>query len=168
MWYETKPARGKKMGQAFRLQGWPLELGHHPQRHHPLGSLSKEKEASLLNLIYLYKKASSRELLRSSPGGIFTSYLDWPCLIKKMRAATLLSLCPTPKALKKIRGNLPSEKSYHGSCYLYWQSLLSSGVRSPDNSIDSVQRKGSCPSITSLIPPGPGQSAWVLLFIHEP
>jgi len=51
----------------------------------------------------------------------------------------------SPKHWKKIRGNLPSEKSYPGSLYLYWQSLLSSGVRSPRNSIDSVQRKGSCP-----------------------
>ncbi|KAM7249875.1 hypothetical protein ACFE04_019654 [Oxalis oulophora] len=77
---------------------------------------------------------------------------DFISIDGKKRSSFLL--CPIPKALKKIRGNLPSEKSYHGSLDLYWQSLLSSGVRSPINSIDSVQRKGSCPSITSFIPPG--------------
>jgi len=48
-----------------------------------------------------------------------------------------------PKHWKKIRGNSPSEKSSPGSWYLYWQSLFRSGVRSPRNSIDSVQRKVS-------------------------
>lgn len=65
-----------------------------------------------------------------------------------MKAELLLVVLDPQSIEKRIRGNSPSEKSYPGSFYLYWQSLLrSGGARSPRNSIDSLPRKERVPAL---------------------
>ena len=65
----------------------------------------------------LFESNSFSKLVRSSPGGIFTSYLDWPCLIKKMRAATLLNLIYLYKKASSLEG-------LSAPLLIFWLSLL--------------------------------------------
>ncbi len=102
-------------------------------------------EASRLPLFYFFLFFSFFAVLRADPG------ID--------PSSSLFRRHVVPRSIeKKSWGNLPSEKYYLGTLDLYWQSLLRSGVLSPINSIDSVQRKERCLSLTSFIPPPPGSS----------